>query len=168
MGNVEYSDKIKILKDAKPAIDDTIQVKVDSIIYPNRLETEKADLAEQLENFYALFPWLERLPDLISLLITSCAFCLLGSLIMLFLQVLRKTTKLEDENLLLIAITGFLTGFVVLGLSYLIPLVVVRDEKMIRPISLMFFSLFAGLYSNRFYEKVSGYVETMFGKEKDA
>lgn len=73
-----------------------------------------------------------------------------------------KKRPVQASGHLAMIFSSFLTGLVIMGLSYLLPMVLINEGGKIRPFTLMFLSLFGGMYSNAFYEKLSKYVGHMF------
>jgi hypothetical protein len=162
LGHQEYGDKLASLSAQKPQIDDTIPVKVGVLTVPNILEMKKVATAEQNEKFMRFYPWMRDLPDLIILLLTCCAFSLVGSYILLMRNINSKQAKLEYPGHPIMILSSFLTGLVILGLSILLPRVLINEGGKIQPSALMFMSLFGGIYSDALYKKLAKYVEKIF------
>jgi hypothetical protein len=162
LGNQQYSDKLTFLSTQKPQIDDTIPVKLGGLPARNILEMKKLVTAEQYEKFMRFYPWMADLPDLIILLLTCCAFSLVGSHILLLRTLASTKTNSEFPGHLAMILSGFLTGLVVLGLSVLLPRVLVSEGGTIQPSALMFLSLFGGMYSDALYKKLAKYVDKLF------
>ncbi len=161
MGKIEFRDSLKEWSVKKPDISDTAKVNYNGLSFDNSIEMNKSDIAEEYIMFIKIFFWAEHIPDVVCLLITCCAFSLLGSIIWLLRDCLVSKTELCNQKYLLHCLLGFLTGFFVLGLTYVLPTVLLKGDSQFRPISLMFFSLFAGMYSFSFYNKLS----TLFEKK---
>jgi len=162
LGHQQYRDKLTALSTEKPSIDDTIAVQIGVLTAPNMLEMKKIATAEQYEKFMRFYPWMNDLPDLIILLLTCCAFSLVGSHILLLRTIANKKTSSEFPGHLAMIFSGFLIGLVVLGLSILLPRVLVSEGGTIQPSALMFLSLFGGMYSDALYSKLSKYVDKLF------
>ena len=111
------------------------------------------------------YPWMEDLPDIIILLLTCCSFSLLGSYILITRSFALKKRPVQVGGHPAMILSSFLIGLVIMGLSYILPLVLINEGGKIRPLTLMFLSLFGGMYSNAFYEKLSKYVDHMFKME---
>jgi len=132
------------------------------IVYKNKLEMQKGEIAKEKEKFLKFYPWVEKLPDLIVLLLTCCSFSLVGSSILVVRDLALKHENVITRSHTIVIISGFFIGLIILGLSYLLPVVLINEGGKIRPITLMFLSLFGGMYSNKLYEKLSHYVNKMF------
>ncbi len=162
LGNEDYSNKLAALNNLKPEGSDTAALKEGLIEYQNVLEMRRIEVVEQHNKFMRFYPWMEDLPDIISLLLTCCAFSLLGSYILIVRGFTVRKRKVDLAGHPAIILSSFLTGLVIMGLSYLLPLVLINEGGKIRPFTLMFLSLFGGMYSNTFYDKLSKYVGQMF------
>src|SRR5258708_600591 len=162
LGHQQYSDKLTALSTQKPQTDDTVAVKVGALTAPNILEMKKLATVGQYEKFMHFYPWTHDLPDLIILLLTCCAFSLVGSHILLLRTITSKKTNSEFPGHLAMILSGFLIGLVVLGLSVLLPRVLVNEGGTIQPSALMFLSLFGGIYSDALYSKLAKYVDKLF------
>jgi hypothetical protein len=162
LGNQQYSDKLTALSTQKPAIDDTVAINIGGLTAPNILEMKKLATAQQYERFMRFYPWMQDLPDLIILLLTCCAFSLIGSHILLLRTIGSKKTNSEFPGHVAAILSGFLIGLVVLGLSILLPRVLVSEGGTTQPYALMFLSLFGGIYSDALYNKLAKYVDKLF------
>lgn len=98
-----------------------------------------------------IFPWIDALPSFVADIITACSFGILGGIISIVKRVALLKENLLDLSVFSIPILGFFTGLVVLGLNYIIPTILVSGNTQIRPITLLFLCLFAGMYSEQFY-----------------
>lgn len=162
LGNEDYNNKLTALYTQKPDGIDTTSVRDGLVQYQNVLEMRKIEIVEQYQKFMRFYPWMEDLPDIITLLLTCCSFSLLGSYILIARGFALRKRKVLAVGHPTIILSSFLTGLVIMGLSYLLPLVLVNEGGKIRPFTLMFLSLFGGMYSNTFYDKLSKYVGQMF------
>lgn len=93
-----------------------------------------------------------------SLLLTSMSFGLLGAIINILLAIVaNKTQKIEDVHFISHPLLGALTGLVVVGLVYMAPSLVIKvnSPTEIKPLCLMFFCLYCGIYSEQFYKKLA-------------
>ncbi len=145
--------------------DDTVQVRhlPDNTVYKNYAELQ---LYKEDQKALKIFPWITFIPSFVGTIITACFFGMLGAVISLLKDVALRNEKVEDVSYISIPLLGFLTGIVVLGLNYIIPIVLVAGENDIRPITLLFFSLFAGLFSPQFYNYLSNSTSKIFKDEK--
>jgi hypothetical protein len=102
-----------------------------------------------------LFPWTQAIPKFTAYLITAMAFGLLGALIGLIKDLALTATVARDTKWFSRPLLGLLTGLVVLGLSYLLPTVLIKGNNEIRPLTLMFLCLFCGIFSEKFYHSLA-------------
>lgn len=133
-------------------IKDTINVDVDGITVKNRYEYMVLLEHDNVEEY---FPWAMELTSFSALLVTAMSFGLLGAVISLFHDISINKNLIEDVSYISKPILGLLTGLVVLGISHLLPALIIKNTSEIRPLSLMFFSLFCGIYTSKFYEKLA-------------
>lgn len=132
---------------------DTAQVAdMSGMVYKNLAEML---LAKEDEKSARFFPFLPVLPDFVASILTACFFGMLGGVIAVMRDVALKKIKLEQTCYISIPLLGFFTGLVVLGLNYLVPAILVSGEHDIRPMTLLFFALFAGMYADEFYQFIS-------------
>jgi len=103
----------------------------------------------------SLFPWTQAIPKFTAYLITAMAFGLLGSLIGLIRDVALTAGAVPDAKWFSKPLLGLLTGLVVLGLSYLLPTVLIKGNNEIRPLTLMFLCLFCGIFADKFYHSLA-------------
>jgi hypothetical protein len=148
-------------KDKDQLQKDSINIIQDGITF-----TSKYDLKIYLEysNLQNYFPWAIQLTTFSCFLLTSMSFGLLGSFINVLIDICHAKVKIEESNYISKPLIGMLTGLVVLGLSYLIPTLIVKGSSEIKPLSLMFLCLFCGIYSNKFYEKLAASFDKFFPK----
>jgi len=127
---------------------DTRPVIIGKVSYRNAAEYL---LAQENDRSAIIFPWVDALPSFVANVITACSFGMLGGIISIIKRVALLKENLSDINCFAIPVLGFFTGLVVLGLNYIIPTILVSGNTQIRPISLLFLCLFAGVYANEFY-----------------
>lgn len=148
---VEIQDKIQEIYNRKDELlKDTIHTKYNGSNM-GRYELELVLAMEGLDNFQ----WLKEIGNIMAVLVASCAFGLLGGVIALCIELLFKRKKTEDLNIWTQPFLSALTGIVVVAMVYVIPSLLVKNGEEIRPYSLMFFSLFAGIYTKPFYTFLS-------------
>jgi hypothetical protein len=155
----EVTESIDKQKDALKK--DTINIKLDGVDIENKYQLKYILEYSNLENY---FPWAIQLTTFSSFLVTSMSFGLLGAMINILIQIVFSASKIEDSNYVSKPLLGLLTGIVVLGLSYIIPTLIVKGNAEIKPLSLMFLCLFCGIYSDKFYEKMSNSFDKFFSK----
>jgi len=162
LGNEDYNNKLTALNNLKPESSDTISLRDGLVEYQNVLEMRRIEIIEQYKKFIRFYPWIEDFPDIIILLLTCCSFSLLGSYILIVRGFTLRKKKVDLAGHPTMILSSFLTGLVIMGLSYLLPLVLINEGGKVRPFTLMFLSLFGGMYSNTLYDKLSKYVGRMF------
>jgi len=146
-------------KDKENLQKDTINVTYDDLTFSNKYELKYFLEAESIEK---VFPWSIKISSFVGLLLTAFSFGLLGGAISLVKDVAFEGTSLAELKIWSVPLLGLLTGFVVFGLSYLLPTVLIKNGNEVRPVTLMFLCLFGGMYSKNFYEKLSQYFNKMF------
>ena len=155
----EVTESIDKQKDALKK--DTTDLVLNGITIQNKYQLKYVLEYSNLENF---FPWAIQLTTFSSFLVTSMSFGLLGAIINILIQIVTSNLKVEESNYISKPLLGLLTGIVVLGLSYLLPTLIVKGDAQIKPLSLMFLCLFCGIYSAKFYEKMSDSFDKLFTK----
>jgi len=166
MGRAQYKLEYQDLLSRKPAPDDNIPVTAKGLTFKNQLERMRFDKADESDRFNSIFVGIDAIPDLIALILTACSFSMLGAVTNLVYLLFIGKRERSFRALAGSMILGALTGLFVVGLTYIIPTALVKlDDAQIRPISLMFTSLFAGFSFVRFYEKVSKYFEKIVGNK---
>ena len=136
---------------------DTIKVTYDGVSYKN-----KETLVNTLEKEATvnLYPLIEPLPTELWNLITIFAFGMLGSVVNLLKQIAIDNQKVEDLKYISLPLLGMITGFIIIGLAYIVPNTLATTEIELKPMSLMFLSLFSGFFTVKFYE----YFSQLFAK----
>ena len=132
---------------------------------------KKAALDDARENEKAilnLYPFISKFPNALISLITVFAFGILGSIINLLKQIVLEDKKPTDLKFVAEPLLGMLTGFVIIGLSILVPNTLATSDVELKPMSLMFLSLFSGFFSKRFYVFLSDLFDRIFKKNTDA
>lgn len=109
-----------------------------------------------------LFPYLKEIPESLALIITALAFGMLGGLARLIKQTTFDGLSLLQVKFLSLPVFGMLSGIFVLGITYVIPTILVEGDQKIRSETLIFLSLFAGLLCDKFYEWLNGIFENIF------
>lgn len=113
------------------------------------------------------FPFLSIIPEFVASILSACFFGMLGGIISLVRDVALRGRKPEDTPYVSLPLLSFFTGLAVLGLNYTIPTILVSGETQIRPITLLFLSLFAGLFSSQFFKFLSNIAHSkIFRDEK--
>lgn len=162
ISRISVDDVTETIDKQKDALKkDTIDVVLNDVTIQNKYQLKYILEYSNLENY---FPWAIQLTTFSSFLVTSMSFGLLGSIINILIQIVFSSVKIEDSNYISKPLLGLLTGIVVLGLSYILPTLIIKGSAEIRPLSLMFLCLFCGIYSDKFYEKMSKSFDKLFSK----
>ncbi len=140
-------------------IQEKVRVSYDGIEFENSYE-----LLSFLEvnNIEYLFPWAIKISSFVSLIITAFSFGLIGSIIALLKDIAFTEIPLENLRIWSLPVLGILTGLVVMGLSYLLPTILIKNSTGLQPITLMFICLFAGIHTENFFNKISEYFKKLF------
>lgn len=141
---------------------DNVAVNYDGIVFKNQYELSKYLNLQKEQRISKLFWWVDNLTDFGSLIVTACFFGMLGGIISVINNIAMDNKKLEELHYFSIPMAGFLSGIVVLGITYLIPTILVQKSDNIRSMSLMFLCLFGGIKSKELYEKVDKYFNKLF------
>lgn len=143
---------------------DTIPVILDEKEFKSRSEAivylEDKQFKENKKLAEGIFPWLNLPYTFLSLLITSFAFGSLGGSISVLRDITLDKPKIDEAKIFSKPILGGGCGVVILSISYILPVLIVTGETQIRTISIVFVSLFGGLFTEHFYLWLS----TVFGK----
>lgn len=167
LNRIDANDKLKEIESRKVELQkDTLRGKnsqpgriYKEIEFTTRYDLEKFKAIDRQE---FLFKWLYELPELVGTLVTACAFALFGAIVDLIRQVVQQNKKVYQLNYFSIPLLGWLSGVAVLGLTYLLPSLLVIDDKGLRPQTLIFLCFFGGLYSTTLFSKLSKYFTKIF------
>ena len=114
---------------------------------------EIMETAIQQELILRVFPYASKIPSIISFIITAISFGSIGAIGRVINDSIVKQTRLWDnKNLLLIPIQGALIGLIILGISFTIPVVLTANETTLNPVTIVFLSLFGGIFYLNFYK----------------
>jgi len=127
---------------------DTVRVVYRGITFSNKSYLD-IYLEEQANS--SLYPLINTLPTSMLILITVFSFGILGSVTNLIKQIAIDGKKIEELKYISEPLLGMLTGLIIIGLSYLIPNTLAINDIELKPMSLLFLSLFSGYFSIRFY-----------------
>ncbi len=141
---------------------DTVSVEYDDILFENKASLKRYVEKQSIES---IFPWVFKTSDFTGTIITACAFGILGAVIQLLRQIVTVNKRPDELQYISLPLLGMMTSIVTLGITYLLPTIILTNGGAFNPTTLMFLSLFAGLYSEKFYEKVSSYFNKLFKPE---
>lgn len=120
------------------------------------------NLWKENEKSKDIFPFITYLPEFVGNIFTACFFGLIGGVISILKKIAWENNLPEHTKFISIPLLSFFTGIVVIGLYTIIPNILLTGENKIRPLTLLFLSLFGGLYSIQFYSSLSKAVQTKF------
>lgn len=144
---IELNASLQALKDAKT---DTTVMKVGDVTYASMIQY---NLIKDKNTLQETFPYLKGFPDTFCMIVSALSFGLLGSITLLFRELaFDSKVTIINARVFSIPFLGMLSGLFILGLTYLVPTILVSGEQNVRPEVLIFLSLFAGLFCNQFYE----------------
>jgi hypothetical protein len=123
-------------------------------------------LYKEDEKSAKIFPFLSLMPDFLGIILTACFFGMIGGIISILKKIALENKNIEDTNYISIPLLSFFTGLVILGLNYIIPTILVAGENKIRPITLIFTSLFAGIYTPQFFKFITSIAQSKFFKNE--
>ena len=138
---------------------DTVHVTYQKLSFSNKAALNKY-LEEKANS--NLYPILDLLPTSLLILITVFSFGILGSITHLIKQVVIVNTNVEELKYISEPILGMLTGFIIIGLTYLVPSTLTTNDVELKPMSLMFLSFFSGYFSTKFYLYLNKVFEKIF------
>lgn len=125
---------------------------------------------EQNKNSVAnIFPWLEKVPPIMNPVIAAICFGILGGATRVIKEIsFDPEVSLANAKVVSTPVLGMLTGVIMLGVSSLVPALFIAEGTDIRPLTLIFLALFAGLFGVRFYDWLGSLFNTIFPqKPKD-
>lgn len=160
LNRIDTNDKLKQIESRKIDLQkDTVNRVIDDVELTTRYDLEKF---REIKNQPEAFKWFYSLNNLVGVLIASCAFGLLGAIIELIRKIVFDGKQIKELNYFSMPLLGLLSGIAVLGLTYLLPSLLVVDGKEIRPQTLIFLCLFGGLHSNALFVKLHTYFTKIF------
>lgn len=121
------------------------------------------EAALQDEKYSKFWPWIFALPSFSGLLVTACAFGMLGGLTRVLKQIVVDNQTMSTVSIFVGSMFGFLMGLMVLGASLFVPTALTLDTSInLNPTSLLFLTLFAGAFSKRAYLWIEDKVDIIF------
>ncbi|MGC4104185.1 hypothetical protein [Ferruginibacter sp.] len=133
---------------------DSVAVVYDGIPFKNKTEMKHFVEDEKYAYVSKLFDWSSKIPDFLILLIGTCSFGLLGSLTKIIYDHVFGITLIQNSKYFAFPLLGFLSGFISIGISYLLPNIFLESKSMTNPVGLILFSLFFGFFTKEFLEKI--------------
>jgi hypothetical protein len=114
---------------------------------------EVMEAAKQQDLILKFYPYYDKLPSVLNFIITAICFGIIGSIGKIINDSIKNETILHKKtNLLLIPCQGGIIGLIILGVSYTIPVILTSDNITLKPITVVFLSLFSGIFYENFYQ----------------
>ena len=157
-------DEAKKLERLTPNTD-SVKVIYDDIVFKNKVEMTNFINDLKNANINKWFNWSEALPAFMILILGACSFGLLGAIIKMLYEHVFAIKKLEDNNYITLPLLGFLSGFISIGLSYLLPSIFLETTSLINPVGLILFSLFFGFFTKEFMQLIATKIFTKKNEE---
>lgn len=132
----------------------------DEIQFVNKFDWHKYLHKKKIKQKNESIAWFFELSVFVVTIIVSCAFGLLGGITDLIRQVVNGS-DLANTKYFSIPLLACLSGISILGLTYLIPSVLVVDDKGLRIQTLMFLCFYGGLNCVTLYAKLAEYFKKM-------
>ncbi len=143
---------------------DTVSVDYDGKNFINVSAANIYKVEKEYDKKFALasriFPLLNLPYSFLALIITAFAFGALGGTISIIKGVAIDNIPLERSKILSRPFLGGGSGIIILSISYILPLLLISGETEIRSLSIVFISLFGGLFPVEFFNWLS----SVFGK----
>ena len=138
--------EIALAMETRNAAKDSLQGMIDEI------DAETFDQIQAFIRSQTIGPkWIYELPDFVLLIFTACAFGALGGVVRVVFDWSHGKHSYSLNNAFLLPLLGMLTGILVLGVSEFLPHVFVEGEVAVRNSTLIFLSIFTGVFSKQFY-----------------
>jgi hypothetical protein len=116
-------------------------------------DKEVMKCAEQQNLISTIYPYYDVLPDALNFIITAICFGIIGSIGKVINDTIQNQAILyKKTNLLLIPCQGGIIGLIILGISYTIPIILTTENVTLKPITVVFLSLFGGIFYEKFYQ----------------
>lgn len=122
---------------------------------------------EQERVYRSIFCWVYTMPSPLPFVLSSLAFGALGNTAALLRMALTKNNLPGISVLLISPLSGALIALMLLGVSYIVPAMLTVDGATLRPVALLFISLFAGAFSDHIYKWLQAFVDKIFPLSKN-
>jgi len=124
-------------------------VTFNSIPYRNK---EIMVCSQEQELILSVYPYVHTIPAALRYIITALSFGLIGAIGRLINNTITNGSSLKNTpNTLLVPLQGAIIGLIVLGISYTIPIFLNNGSTSLKPITVVFLSLFGGIFYLEFY-----------------
>ena len=115
--------------------------------------------AREQELIISIYPYATKIPSFLSFLLTAISFGIIGALGKVINDSIQNGTNFKDApNLLLIPMQGGIIGIIILGISYTIPIILTNENITLKPITIVFLSLFGGIFFLNFYSWITNII----------
>lgn len=123
---------------------------------------------QEQELILSVYPYVHSIPAALRYIITALSFGMIGAIGRLMNLAIATGSSLKDmRNLLLIPLQGAIIGLIVLGISFTIPIFLNNESTSLKPITVVFLSMFGGISYLEFYPWFTGMLQRKFEKEED-
>jgi hypothetical protein len=120
---------------------------------------EEMEAVQQQDLILCVFPYADRIPSVLSFLLTAISFGIIGAIGKVINDTIQGGTRLRDvKNLLLITVQGAIIGLIILGVSFTIPVVLTNEKSSLNPVTVVFLSLFGGIYYLKFFNWITNVI----------
>ena len=160
LAKAKYDENIQEIENKKEKLmKESVDYKLDDLTFSNKYE-----LLHYIEdkNVSKYFLWAQEISSFLSLILTSFFFGILGSISSIFKEIVYDNVNISDIKIWSKPLLGGLTGLVIFGLSYILPEILVNNSGSMKPITLMFLSMFGGMFTKEFQDKLSLYFNKVF------
>ena len=129
---------------------------------------EAADMWDATQKMSELFPlkYMVDYTDDFLLVLSAGIFGLVGAIIRLVITKVFQPSGPPNKDIILLPILGFFTGLVVFAGLTVLPEFLVFNAGDLRPTTVVFFTLFAGMFNRRFYGYLQNVVEQWYSKSE--
>ncbi len=148
MSDYEEAKKLENLS----ANSDSVKVVYEGMIFANKAEMENFIVDLKAANVNKWFNWSDTIPAFMVLILGACSFGLLGTIMKMLYEHIFSIKLLYENNYVTLPLLGFLSGFLSIGLSYLLPSIFLDSASLINPVGLILFSLLFGFFIKEFIQ----------------
>lgn len=154
--NEQLYEKVKTLENK--------EVEYQGITFYNK---ETMNAAREQGLIICVYPYAMKIPSFLSFLFTAVSFGIIGALGKVINDTIQQKVKIKDtHNLILIPLQGGIIGIIILGISYTIPIILTNENVSLKPITIVFLSLFGGIFYLNFYDWFTHIInKILFSKE---
>jgi hypothetical protein len=115
-----------------------------------------------IRQYLQIFPWFEKVPIMLGTFFTAMSFGLLGAIAKIILSIVKGQISPVSARIWSEPVLGIFVGIAVLGLSFVLPNILIISTDTIRPLTLMFLTFFCGLYAEKFFDILSNLFSKFF------